>query len=191
MPAPRSDDSLCSLPGRGVPGSVCIAEASILISFMGSREPVVQAAWFDGAGYHPIKSVAELGRRLATGVVEVVNWRICFGGFVCSPHAFCCRFAFFCRFYVLAKRGRKHRPCLRRVRLRSLKPSPSCHHRPILQNHPAITFGSGRTAYGPIFQRAEPGSGWGTTPPAIRHSDRRWLFGDKDLTHRLQPKRNS
>jgi len=33
--------------------------------------------------------------------------------------------------------------------------------------------------------------GLGHYTPAIRHSDKSWLFGDKDLTHTLQRKRNS
>jgi hypothetical protein len=35
--------------------------------------------------------------------------------------------------------------------------NPSCRHSPILQNHPTVSFGLGRTAYGPLFQRRERG----------------------------------
>jgi len=64
MPGLPRSGLLRLLPGRrGVRGYVCIAKASA----------VVAATWFHGAGYQPIKSVAELGRQLATVVVEVVN----------------------------------------------------------------------------------------------------------------------
>jgi hypothetical protein len=57
----------------------------------------------------------------------------------------------------VGQEGGKHQSYLRRARLRSLQPNPSCRHRPILQSHPVVNSGSGRTVYGLLFQRPERG----------------------------------